>query len=143
MPKVQNKIKGWTFYNVIAVLTVLESLLILAGILPPLAYNSAGAAVFSVAQIITVAAMGRSLAKFGIKAAAKKGARAGLLIVAIISVFTLIGYVNGIPVLGLSFPAAYYLPVALFSMAIANALLFAAVAVIGAAIALKKSKRKK
>jgi hypothetical protein len=126
------------FYILIAALTVLEGLLILAGILPPMASYSMGQIVISLAQIATVTYMGFSLAKLGLKKVAVKGALAGLVMMVIVSMFSLIGYVEGIPVLGISLQSAYYLPVALISMAIMNILLFAVLAAVGAALAPKK-----
>lgn len=135
--------KGLRFYIAVALLAVLESLLILAGILPPLSSYSAGIIGFSLAQIAIVAYMGFSLAKLGLKKVAVKSVLAGIVMMAVISVFTAIGYIEGIPVLGLSFQSAYYLPIALLSMAVANALLFAVFAVVGALLAPKKTTKKK
>jgi hypothetical protein len=143
MPEIWNIIKSFRFYNAIAVLAVLEGLLILAGVLPPISSYSAGIVAFSLAQMAVVAYMGISLAKIGFKKVAVKGALAGLVMMAVVSVFSVIGYMYGIPVLGIPVQSAAYLPVALISMAIANALLFAAFAVVGALLVPKKTTKKK
>lgn len=131
------------FYNIIAVLTVLEGLLILTGILPPLSSYSVGQIVLSAAQLATVAYMGLRLAKLGLKKVAVKGALAGLVMMAVVSVFSVIGYVKGIPVLGISVQSATYLPLVLLFMAVPNILLYAAFAVVGALAGRKKTKKKK
>ncbi len=133
------------FYVIIAALTVLESLLILAGILPPLSSYSAGQIVLILAQVATVIYMGFSFAKLGLKKVAVKGALAGLVMMAIVSVFSAIGYIKGIPVLGIPMQSASYLPIVLLVTAIPNILLFAVFAVVGALLAqkFKKTTKKK
>jgi len=143
MPNVQSKAKAGKFLLIIAALTVLEGLLILAGILPPLSAYSAVQIIFILAQIATVAYMGFSLAKLGLKKIAVKGALAGLVMMAVVSVFSAIGYVRGIPVLGVPVQAAAYLPIVLLVIAVPNILLFAIFAIAGALLAPKKTMKKK
>jgi len=131
------------FYIIIAALTVLEGLLILAGVLPPLSSYSIGQIAIQLAGIFTVIFMGFGLAKLGLKKAAVKGALAGFVMMAIVSVFSVIGYIKGIPVLGISLQSAAYLPLALAAMVVSNIILFAAFAVAGALAGRKKTTKKK
>ena len=128
------------FYAIISAIAAAESLLILTGILPPLSSYSIGQILFSFAQLAVVVRMGWSSAKLGLEKVAVKGAKIGLVFMANIAVFSLIGYLSGTALLGVTVPSAVGLLLILLSMTIMNVITFAIFAVVGMSFALKLKK---
>jgi len=79
--------------------------------------------------------MGWDLAKLGLKKVAIKGVIAAIVSVIIISLFSVIGYILKRPILGITLPSIYYLPIPFLSMALLNVILYAFFAVLGAWLA--------
>lgn len=135
-------IKEFRFYVLVAVLAALECSLILAGILEPMSHYSIGQVVLSLASLVTVAYMGWTLSKTGMKKVAVKGAVAGVISITITLSSAAIGIMVGTPVLGIEIPPSYLLP-AFISIAVTNIILFMVSAVIGAFLAKKLQKNTK
>jgi hypothetical protein len=121
-------------------LALIESVLILTGLLPPVLSYSPGNLVFAIARLAVVAYAGISFAGAGVKKAALNGALVALVANAVICLATLAGmFVFRVPVMGL--PAMNTIPllIVLALTLVANVLLGT---VIAAGAALLAGKRK-
>jgi hypothetical protein len=123
------------FYALFAIIVALQSMLIISGFLSPLSSYSTNNILFSLFLIIIVIYMGWDLAKLGLKKVAIKGVIAAIVSIIIISLFSVIGYILKRPILGITLPSIYYLPIPFLSMALLNVILYAFFAVLGAWLA--------
>ena len=142
------KMKTIHFYVLVPVIAAAECGLILAGLLPPLSSYSAGQIVFGLIMISVMICMGLNLAELGFRKVTIKGAVASLGAVIVVSLFSAVGYIIKKPVLGVSLPSVYFLPVVLFFMGVENILIFTFFAVFGRWLAhkirpVKKSEKAK
>jgi len=136
------------FYALFAIIAALQSALILGEFLSPLFSYTPNNILFSLCVIAVVMYMGWSLAKFGLKKVAIKGAIAALVSSLVISLATIVGYLIKRPVLGIQLPSIYYLSIPLLVITFLTVVLYAFFAVLGALLAQnikpsQKSKRKK
>jgi hypothetical protein len=133
------------FYILFAAIFAAEAGLILAGGLDPVTIYSARNIVFNAFVVVVVIYMGWNLSDFGIKKVAIKGVIAAFVSVTILTCFTIIGFIIGKPILGVSLPSASYLLVPLLIILILNIILYAVLAVLGswAAQRFKPSQSKK
>jgi hypothetical protein len=76
--------------------------------------------------------MGWSYAGLGLKRIAIKGAIAALVAVTVVSLASVVGYSTKRPLLGVSLPSVYYLPIILLIRAASDVLIYAFFAVLGA-----------
>jgi hypothetical protein len=135
--------KEFHFYIIMPAIAALECGLILSGFLTPLSSYSAGNIAFSLVSVLVMICMGWTLSGLGLKKVALKGALAALAAVVVLSLFSIIGYGLGRPVLGMAVRSAYYLPAVLLSVSITNILIFTLFAAIGALLAGKFRHQKK
>lgn len=131
------------FYILFAAIAAIQAVLILSGFLTPLFSYSLGNILFSLIVAAIIIYMGWSFAKLSLKKVAMRGVIAALIAVAVISLFTIVGYIIKKPVLGVQLPSIYYLPLPLLSLALQNVVLFVVLAVFGAWLARKIKPPKK
>ncbi|VVB59629.1 Uncharacterised protein [uncultured archaeon] len=114
-----------------AVVVIVQMVLIIGEILPPLAVNSSGNLLFDFAKTAIIAYTGWAFSKSGLKEATTKGVVVTLAGVLITFVAVLIGVVAHRPVLGMVLPSGIYFVLNLLVIGIANIIFGAIVAVIG------------
>jgi hypothetical protein len=124
--------KGIFYYLLFGAIVALECGLILTELLPPLSSYSTGQMAFGLIMVAIVVHMGWSYAGLGLKRIAIKGAIAALVAVTVVSLASVVGYSTKRPLLGVSLPSVYYLPIILLIRAASDVLIYAFFAVLGA-----------
>jgi len=120
-----------------------ELILIMAGAVAPLMYNSIGNMLFSLIEVALIAALGWGSAREGVKKAALKGAGLMLACAALLGIATIVGMQSGRPVLGIAATKtqlAFILAIVAAENMLLGALIAAASAWLAGRTALNKKK---
>lgn len=128
------KLKVMHFITIIIILTALQILLIIAGVIPPLASHSIENLFFDFVGFIVIFLMGFALSKHGLKKVALFGACVTTASFIIVCIALIISSYLYRPILGISVPNLVYLTVILLTSLIFNIVLGVIVAIAGAFI---------
>jgi len=114
-------------------LVLLESALIMAGLLAPVSSYSIGNILFLLARVLVIFYAGWSVAKSGLRVAAKNGAIVAAVAALVLFLSVFAGRLLGRPILGMGIPsdALSLLLIVIINLAI-NVLIGTVIAVIGA-----------